>query len=144
MSRVNHTFVSMESEGSFVERFCQETYREGIYHKFGWFGRMMDPTKAFQYFHTICQNYAFPPALIELAICHLEGRGVERNSFEGVNYLKRAESCGSSVAANLLADCYMNGTGVDLDIFLAANYYTKAWRMVQQGDTYYFLRFYIC
>lgn len=125
-----------------TERLCLETYREGLYHQRGWYGRPKDEVKAFNYFNQVIQEYHFIPAILEVARCYLDGNGVDQDEMKGVHYLRLAESKGSSLAANWLGSCYLDGEGVEIDFNTAAAYYARGMRMSKE-DPFNFLPFYL-
>lgn len=121
---------------------CSEIFREGLYYKSGWYGRPRDPEKAFTYFEWL-SRLDYVPALLEVGLCYLEGRGVEKDLDEAFHYFMCAKNQGSSVAADLLGDCFLNGTGVEIDVYEAMVQKTDCIQMVTNGDRFDFLSLYL-
>lgn len=118
-----------------------EIFREGLYHKFGWYGRPENQEKAFRYFEWL-SRFHYVPALLEVGCCYLEGRGVEKDQESATYYFLDAKHQGSSTAANLLGNCFLNGTGVHIDIYEAIACQNDSTEMVN-GDEFQFLSLYL-
>ena len=88
--------------------------------------------KAFEYF----QNAYYlgeEEAVINLGLCYLQGKGVERNSKEAVKCFSEAvKKTNSGVAYYNLGLCYENGFGVRKDYKKAIEMYGKA---VENGES---------
>lgn len=88
--------------------------------------------KAFEYF----QNAYYlgeEEAVINLGLCYLQGKGVEKNSKEAVKcFAKAAKRTNSGVAYYNLGLCYENGFGVRKDYKKAIEAYGKA---VENGES---------
>ena len=52
-------------------------------------------------------------ALLKLAVCYIEGMGVEADQNAGVELLQRAVAKGHTAALAVMGDCYRHGTGVE-------------------------------
>ena len=65
-------------------------------------------------------------ALSCLAICYFQGKGVEKNYADAVEYCKKAASLGNCISMRYLGDCYENGNGVEKNYSKAIEYYEKA------------------
>ncbi|KAJ2999220.1 hypothetical protein HDV02_003314 [Globomyces sp. JEL0801] len=82
--------------------------------------------KAFEHYKKAVGQGLVGIAQSNLALCYLEGRGVEKNLKEAISLFENAAFENDSVALFMLASCYYEGEGVPKDLEKAIEYATLA------------------
>lgn len=76
------------------------------------------------YAHSAAQHYA--PALHALAICYLDGRGLEQDNDLAIDFLQQGVLLAHSGCAHSLAELYANGKAVEKNMVKAVDLYYQA------------------
>ena len=84
-----------------------------------------NPEKTFFWYQSAADTGDFE-ARVNLAVCYINGIGVEKNEAKGFEVMKNAADEKSPIAQTLTADLYERGVGVEKNDKMALHYYFLA------------------
>lgn len=122
--------LAIESDLSYLDRLFEEVDGDLKYHFCSVAGAALANSEnkalAFKYFEMGALGGDID-SISYLAVCYLNGSGVERNAVAGVEWLEKGAAAGDGFCMYVLADCLQDGEGVEQpDLKRAMHLYQKA------------------